>query len=143
MCSPNRNFGVHHSSIKATDKNIDYSYIYIYFFKVTYCINFSCLIYVTVQFLCFASVTLTALVRLQRSREDVLDILRTARKLRIRPSLIFLNSCIRALGNHNDPYGACRVMDRIRDLDNMEPDTISYNSLIFALVQDPWASKVA
>lgn len=88
------------------------------------------------------SITLTALVRLQCSREDVYHVIETARKLRIRPSLAFLNSCIRALGEHNDVYGACQVMDRIKSLDNMKPDAISYNSLIFALVQEPWASEV-
>lgn len=66
----------------------------------------------------------------------------TARKLRIRPSLAFLNSCIRALGEHNDVYGACQVMDRIKSLDNLKPDAISYNSLIYALVQEPWVSEV-
>lgn len=65
----------------------------------------------------------------------------TARKLRIRPSLAFLNSCIRALGEHNDVYGACQVMDRIKSLD-MKPDAISYNSLIYALVQEPCVSEV-
>lgn len=66
----------------------------------------------------------------------------TAKKLRIRPSLKFLNSCIRALGDHRDVYGACQVMDRIMALDNIEPDVISYNSLIYALVQEPWVSEV-
>lgn len=88
------------------------------------------------------SMTLTALVRLQRSRQDVYDIIQTARKLCIRPSLSFLNSCMRALGDHKDIHGACTVMDSIMALDNMDPDVISYNSLIFALVQHPWASKV-
>lgn len=81
-------------------------------------------------------------MRLQYSREDVYDIMETAKKLRIRPSLTFLNSCIRALGDHNDVYGACQVMDRIKALDSLEPDVISYNSLIYALVQEPWVSEV-
>lgn len=33
-------------------------------------------------------------------------------------------------------------MDRIKSLDNMKPDAISYNSLIYALVQEPWVSEV-
>lgn len=65
-----------------------------------------------------------------------------ARKLRIRPSLTFLNSCIRALGDHSDVYGACQVMDRIKALESIEPDVISYNSLIYALVQEPWVFEV-
>ncbi|CAM9143566.1 unnamed protein product [Scytosiphon promiscuus] len=88
------------------------------------------------------NITLAALVRLQYSREDVYDIMETAKKLRIRPSLTFLNSCIRALGDHRDVYGACQVMDRIEALDSVEPDVISYNSLIYALVQEPWVYEV-
>lgn len=89
------------------------------------------------------SITLAALVRLQYSREDVYEVMETARKLRINPSLTFLNSCIRALGDHNDVYGACQVMDRIKALETMEPDVISYNSLVYALVQEPWVSEVS
>lgn len=88
------------------------------------------------------SITLAALVRLQYSREDVYDVMGTARKLRIRPSLTFLNSCIRALGDHSDVYGACQVMDRIKALESIKPDVISYNSLIYALVQEPWVFEV-
>lgn len=88
------------------------------------------------------SITLAALVRLQHSKEEVYDVISTARKLRIRPSLPFLNSCIRALASYSDVYGACQIMDRIKALESVEPDTISYNSLIYALVQDPWASEV-
>lgn len=69
-------------------------------------------------------------------------IIQTARKLCIQPSLSFLNSCIRALGDHKDIHGACTIMDSIVALDNMDADVTSYNSLIFALVQQPWASKV-
>lgn len=89
------------------------------------------------------SITLAALVRLQYSREDVYEVMETARKLRINPSLTFLNSCIRALGDHSDVYGACQVMDRIKALETMEPDVISYNSLVYALVQEPWVSEVS
>lgn len=67
----------------------------------------------------------------------------TARKLRIRPSLTFLNSCIRALGDHSDVYGACQVMERIKALERVEPDVISYNSLVYALVQEPWVFEVS
>lgn len=89
------------------------------------------------------SITLAALVRLQYSREDVYEVMETAKKLRINPSLTFLNSCIRALGDHSDVYGACQVMDRIKALETMEPDVISYNSLVYALVQEPWVSEAS
>eukprot|EP00752_Nemacystus_decipiens_P002229 g2115.t1 len=89
------------------------------------------------------NITLAALVRLQYSREDVYEVMEIARKLRIRPSLTFLNSCIRALGDHSDVYGACQVMERIKALENVEPDVISYNSLVYALVQEPWVFEVA
>ncbi|CAM9131809.1 unnamed protein product [Ectocarpus sp. 12 AP-2014] len=84
------------------------------------------------------NITLAALVRLQFSREDVYNVMETARKLRIDPSLTFLNSCIRALGDHSDVYGAFQVMERIKALEGIQPDVFSYNSLIYALVQDPW-----
>lgn len=90
----------------------------------------------------YRSITLAALVRLQRSQEGVYGIIATARKLCITPSLEFLNSCIKALGDQGDVYGACQVMDRIIALGNMEPDAVSYNSLAYALVQDPWVSEV-
>lgn len=67
----------------------------------------------------------------------------TAGKLRIRPSLTFLNSCIRALGDHSDVYGACQVMERIKALESIEPDVISYNSLVYALVQEPCVFEVS
>lgn len=66
-----------------------------------------------------------------------------ARKLRIRPSLTFLNSCIRALGDHSDVYGACQIMDRIKALESVEPDVVSYNSLVYALVQEPWVFEAS
>lgn len=88
------------------------------------------------------SITLAALVRLQYSREDVYEVMEIARKLRIHPSLAFLNSCIRALGDHSDVYGACQVMERIKALERVEPDVISYNSLVYALVQEPWVFEV-
>ncbi|CAM9125160.1 unnamed protein product [Ectocarpus fasciculatus] len=84
------------------------------------------------------NITLAALVRLQFSREDVYNVMETARKLRIDPSLTFLNSCIRALGDHSDVYGAFQVMERIKALEGIQPDVFSYNSLIYALVQEPW-----
>lgn len=66
----------------------------------------------------------------------------TACKLRIKPSLAFLNSCIRALAEHGDLHGAFHVMDRICALEGVVPDAFSYNSLIYALVQEPWVSQV-
>lgn len=65
-----------------------------------------------------------------------------AGKLRIRPSLAFLNSCIRALADHGDLHGALQVMDLICALEDMIPDAFSYNSLIYALVQEPWVAEV-
>lgn len=88
------------------------------------------------------SFTLAALVRLQYSLQDVYGVMETAKKLRIFPSLAFLNSCIRALADHGDLRGALQVMDRICCLDEMAPDSFSYNSLIYALVQEPWVHQV-
>lgn len=93
------------------------------------------------SFECF-SFTLTALVRLQYCRRDVYAVMDVSRTLRIPPSLAFLNSCIKALADHGDLVGACRVMDRMNLMGSTSPDTCSYNSLIYALIQEPWIIEV-
>lgn len=34
-------------------------------------------------------------------------------------------------------------MERIKALDSVEPDVISYNSLVYALVQEPWVFEAS
>lgn len=34
-------------------------------------------------------------------------------------------------------------MERIKALESIEPDVISYNSLVYALVQEPWVFEVS
>ncbi|CAM9177567.1 unnamed protein product [Discosporangium mesarthrocarpum] len=88
------------------------------------------------------SYTLAAMVRLQFHQEDIYQLMETARVLRIRPSLKFFNSCIRGLGDHGDLYGACRIHDHIQAREGMRPDVFTYNSLLYALVQESWVSRV-
>ncbi|CAM9211135.1 unnamed protein product, partial [Choristocarpus tenellus] len=88
------------------------------------------------------SVTLGTMVRQQGNAENVYKLMRKAISLRLPPSRTFLNSCIRALGDHGDLYGACRILDYLQYAGSINPDVVSYNSLMYALVQDPWVTQV-
>ncbi|CAM9487066.1 unnamed protein product, partial [Phaeothamnion confervicola] len=79
------------------------------------------------------SVTLAVLARCQTSASGAYRVLRVVGQLRLRPSLALLNAVVRALGQHSDVAGVCRVFDRMAAA-GLQPDTYSYNSVLYGLV---------
>jgi pentatricopeptide repeat protein len=79
-------------------------------------------------------------VRVQYDTGGIYRVLQAVPTFKLRPSTILLNNAMRALGEHSDAAGACRVFDQMHRA-GIQPDRVSYNSLLYALARRGNASK--